>query len=59
MKEKRGCKALMNFRNVTGGYTAHGINEEKIYLNDKNRKHFKHKPYSCDFGKEKKDDMCN
>ena len=56
MREKRGVTALMNFRTVKNGYTAHGINEEKIYLNEKSKKYFKHKPYSCDFGKEKKDE---
>lgn len=56
MREKRGVTALMNFRTVKNGYTAHGINEEKIYLDEKSKKHFKHKPYSCDFGKEKIDE---
>ena len=56
MREKRGVTALMNFRTVKNGYTAHGINEEKIYLDEKSRKRFKHKPYSCDFVKEKKDE---
>ena len=56
MKNKRNVTVLMNMPNVKDGYKSHSINVNKIHNREESRNHFKHKPYSYDFGKEEKDE---